>query len=192
MMDGETQALVQKAIELAKKGDTAALRLCLDRIAPRRKERFIDFPLPKITNRKEAIEASALIVNGVTEGQITPGEAEALMRIVHTHVGIIGVEDLEHRVAEMERAVAKEREVRPGQPGWRNAEPVPTPLESTPDEEDTAAAENESNPQADPEAEAKVEPEAAPASTTPPKPPGQTPPTRNPPAYEGNSGWMAG
>ena len=39
LLDGEAEALGRKAIELALAGDTVALRLCLERIAPPRKER---------------------------------------------------------------------------------------------------------------------------------------------------------
>ena len=37
MLAGEAEALTRKAIELALQGDTVALRLCLERIVPRRK-----------------------------------------------------------------------------------------------------------------------------------------------------------
>src|SRR4029453_8739383 len=39
LLDGQTQALTQKAIDLALAGDITALRLCLDRILPVRKDR---------------------------------------------------------------------------------------------------------------------------------------------------------
>ena len=34
LLDGEADAITRKAIEMAKAGDSIALRLCLDRIAP--------------------------------------------------------------------------------------------------------------------------------------------------------------
>ena len=37
LLDGEAEAITRKAIELAKQGDLVAIRLCLDRIAPREK-----------------------------------------------------------------------------------------------------------------------------------------------------------
>ena len=40
LLDGEAEALTRKAIELAKAGDLVALRLCLDRICPPRKDAF--------------------------------------------------------------------------------------------------------------------------------------------------------
>src|SRR5918998_3546498 len=41
LLDGEAESLTRKAIELALAGDTTALRLCLDRLAPPRKGRPI-------------------------------------------------------------------------------------------------------------------------------------------------------
>jgi hypothetical protein len=48
LLDGEAETLTRKAIELAKAGDLAALRVCLDRIAPPRKDRPVLFELPAI------------------------------------------------------------------------------------------------------------------------------------------------
>jgi hypothetical protein len=39
-LDGEAEALTRKAIERALEGDTTALRLCLDRLLPPRKDRL--------------------------------------------------------------------------------------------------------------------------------------------------------
>ena len=48
LLDGEAENLTRKAIELAKDGDLTALRLCLERIAPPRKDRPVTFSLPKL------------------------------------------------------------------------------------------------------------------------------------------------
>src|SRR5450631_2561963 len=54
LLDGQATALTQKAIDLALAGDMAALRICMDRILPPRKDRPIAFdspqsrPLPKL------------------------------------------------------------------------------------------------------------------------------------------------
>src|SRR5436190_21458026 len=39
LLDGEAEGLTRKAIKMALAGDTVALRLCMDRIAPARKDR---------------------------------------------------------------------------------------------------------------------------------------------------------
>ena len=43
LLDGQATALTQKAIDLALIGDMAALRICMDRILPPRKDRPITF-----------------------------------------------------------------------------------------------------------------------------------------------------
>jgi hypothetical protein len=48
LLDGESEALTRKAIELALGGDITALRLCLDRVLPPRKDRPINFEMPAI------------------------------------------------------------------------------------------------------------------------------------------------
>src|SRR5215475_9848913 len=39
LLDGEAEALTRKAVEMALGGDTVALRLCLERLVPPRKDR---------------------------------------------------------------------------------------------------------------------------------------------------------
>ena len=46
LLDGEGEQLMRKAVDLALGGDTIALRLCLDRIIPPRRERLVRFKLP--------------------------------------------------------------------------------------------------------------------------------------------------
>src|SRR4029077_11874899 len=46
LLDGGAEALTRKAVEMALAGDGTALRLCLDRIIPPRRERPGRFPKP--------------------------------------------------------------------------------------------------------------------------------------------------
>lgn len=46
LLDGEAEALTRKVVELAKSGNPVALRLCLERLLPPRKDRPITFALP--------------------------------------------------------------------------------------------------------------------------------------------------
>ena len=60
--DGELDALVRKLIEKAKAGDIAALRLCLDRLLPPRRDRLVTFALPKVESAKDACAAAAVVM----------------------------------------------------------------------------------------------------------------------------------
>jgi len=51
LLDGEAYALTRKAIDLAKQGDTAALRLCIERILPARKDRPVSFEMQRWSTR---------------------------------------------------------------------------------------------------------------------------------------------
>src|SRR3954469_24641742 len=43
LLEGEAETITRKAVELAKAGDTTAIRLCLDRLAPPRRDRPVPF-----------------------------------------------------------------------------------------------------------------------------------------------------
>ena len=51
LLKGEGEALTRKAIELAKAGDMQALKLCMDRLAPARRDSPVAFNLPEMKGR---------------------------------------------------------------------------------------------------------------------------------------------
>ena len=55
LLEDEAVGLVRQVIDLAKAGDITALRLCLERLIPRRVERAIEFELPPISEPKDAV-----------------------------------------------------------------------------------------------------------------------------------------
>ena len=54
LLDGEAEKITRKAAELALKGDLTAIRICLDRIAPARKDRPVTFALPAMEKASDA------------------------------------------------------------------------------------------------------------------------------------------
>jgi hypothetical protein len=82
LLDGEAEAITRKAVEMALEGDVTAMRLCMDRILPPRKERPIMFAMPKMETAADAVKASAALVDAVANGDITPGEAGELSKLV--------------------------------------------------------------------------------------------------------------
>ena len=102
MLDGEAEALTRKAIDLALCGDPMALRLCLERILPPRKERPVDIVLPVLTGPKDAMAVSAALLAAVAAGEIAPGEASVVGRLVELHLRAVEAHDLEARLAALE------------------------------------------------------------------------------------------
>src|SRR4051794_27887431 len=103
MLDGEAEAITRKAVELAKAGDTVALRLCLDRLAPVRKDRPVTFALPAIETPADLPKASAALLEAVASGELTPSEAAELGKLVEAHVRAIEATELQARLERLER-----------------------------------------------------------------------------------------
>ena len=102
ILDGEAEAITRKAIEMAKAGDTVALRLCLERIAPPRKERAVRFDLPPIETAVDAVKASAALVQAVAAGELTTSQAAELGKLVESFVKAIEATDIVERLERLE------------------------------------------------------------------------------------------
>ena len=102
LLEGEHEALTRAAIEKALDGDTTALRLCLDRIAPPRKDSPVTFALPPVKSAADAVEASAAVLAAVAGGEVTPDEAGRVMALLTAHKALLEVGDLEARIAALE------------------------------------------------------------------------------------------
>jgi len=102
LLEGQSEALTQKAIDLALEGDTPALRLCLERIAPPRKDSPVSFDLPAIESAAQASEAAQAVLRAVSEGEITPLEAAAVMTLVEQYRRTLETTELEARIAVLE------------------------------------------------------------------------------------------
>ncbi|WP_338057624.1 DUF5681 domain-containing protein [Sphingomonas beigongshangi] len=102
LLEGQHVALTQTAIDKALEGDTVALRLCLDRLAPARKDAPITIELPPIASAADAVAASSAVLAAVATGDVTPGEAGAVMSLLTAHKTIVEAGDLEARVAALE------------------------------------------------------------------------------------------
>jgi hypothetical protein len=104
MLAGEHEAITRKAIEKAKAGDMAAIRLCMERIAPPRKDAPICFELPKMEKASDAVTASSAIVVAVSRGELSPCEAGELIKVVESYARTLQVSDFEARIERLEKA----------------------------------------------------------------------------------------
>ncbi|WP_243611636.1 DUF5681 domain-containing protein [Shimia aestuarii] len=102
LLGSQTGALTQKAVDLALEGDTAALRLCMERIAPPRKDSPVQFDLPPMKSANDAVEASQAVLQAVSDGEITPMEGAAVMALVEQYRRTLETSELEQRIAALE------------------------------------------------------------------------------------------
>jgi hypothetical protein len=99
LLDGESERLTRKAVELALAGDTTALRLCLERVVPPRKERPIALTLP---DGADLVDVTSALLAVVAAGELTPGEAGEMGKLVEAHRKAVEAGQLEARIAALE------------------------------------------------------------------------------------------
>lgn len=98
LLDGQVEALTQKAIERALSGSDLALKLCLERILAPRRERVVQFALPRIASAADLCAVLDAVAGAVAEGSLTPGEAFELSQVAATFIKAIETSDFERRL----------------------------------------------------------------------------------------------
>ncbi|KVH49886.1 DUF5681 domain-containing protein [Burkholderia diffusa] len=92
--------LVRKAVELALAGDTAALRICIDRCIPAVKAK--DEPISISGLAGSLADQGKAVVAAMATGTITPDEAAAVMAVISAQAKIVEADELERRIAALE------------------------------------------------------------------------------------------
>lgn len=82
LLEGEGEALARKAVEMALGGDVVALRLCLERLAPVRRDATIQFDLPALNTSKDAPVAAKAVLEALADGRMAPVDAETALKII--------------------------------------------------------------------------------------------------------------
>jgi len=103
LLDGEAEEIVRKVVNKALEGDTAALRLCLERILAPKRERRVAFELPTIASATDAANASSVVLAECAAGTLSPSEASEIMALISSHVRVLEVGEIEARVVALER-----------------------------------------------------------------------------------------
>jgi len=107
LLDGEAEALSRKAVELALQGDLAAIRLCLERILPPRKDAPVEFTLPQVTSASDISQIQATIMQAVAEGRLTPMEGTNISAIAETMRKAKETQEFETRLEALEKVASK-------------------------------------------------------------------------------------
>ena len=107
LLEGESKELIRVALKHAKKGNIQALRLCLERIIPPRKERCINLELRPISRVQDLPIQFQDIAAAIAEGRITPAEGESILNILTSHAQTMERVEMDRRVAELEAHISE-------------------------------------------------------------------------------------
>ena len=102
LLQGQAEALTQTAVTQALEGDSVALRLCMERMAPAPKDQPVSFNLPKINKAMDASEAAGSVLTAVSEGQLTPIEATREMGLIDSYRRTLELTKIEQRLQALE------------------------------------------------------------------------------------------
>jgi Family of unknown function (DUF5681) len=102
LLEADGEALARKAIDLAKGGDLAALRMCMDRLVPARKHEPIAVDLPRLDTAADTVTAASTIVAAVAAGELAPAEAADIAKVVDIYVRALATQEFEERLAKLE------------------------------------------------------------------------------------------
>ena len=102
LLQGQAEALTQTVVTKALEGDSLALRLCMERIAPAPKDQPVSFSLPNMNNALDASEVAGSVLKAVSEGELTPVEATRVMGLIDSYRRTLELTEIEQRLQALE------------------------------------------------------------------------------------------
>jgi hypothetical protein len=102
LMSDDAEAVVRAVVEAAKGGDMTAARIILDRIAPVRKGRPVQFDLPSIETPSDLVPTMAAVVSAMSSGELTPDEASTVAGVIEIKRRMLETIEIERRIAALE------------------------------------------------------------------------------------------
>ena len=82
-----------------------AIKLCIERLIPLRKDGPICFDLPEMKSADDSAKAMASILRTLANGDITPNEASSVSRIIEAYRKTLETAELEDRLEALEQKV---------------------------------------------------------------------------------------
>ncbi len=102
LLDGKSEQLTAKLVEMALEGNIHAMRMCMDRTVPPRKQRCINLDLRPITDPQDRIRQFEDLTLAVADGRITPSEGESVSNILISQAKILQLVELARRLPKIE------------------------------------------------------------------------------------------
>jgi len=102
LLQGQAEALIQTGVSIALEGDSFALRLCMERIAPAPKDQPNSFSLPKMNNALDASEAAGSVLTAVSDRALKPIEATRVMGLINSYRRTLELTEIEQRLQALE------------------------------------------------------------------------------------------
>lgn len=107
LLEGEAETLSRKAVEMALGGNTMALRICLDRIAPPRRGSIVSLDIGAAKTSSDLADAQSAVLMAMASGEITLDEAADAARVIEAVGSAYERRELERRLVALEERQAR-------------------------------------------------------------------------------------
>lgn len=102
LIDDKSEGIINKAVDLANNGDPSMIRLCVERLVPPRKSSPVKIDLPDFSDITDLPTVTKAVADATSSGELTPEEADRIMKIFDRHLKALELADLEIRVKALE------------------------------------------------------------------------------------------
>jgi hypothetical protein len=107
MFEADAAEIIRQLIGLAtQERDPTALRLCIERICPKVRDRPVGIDLPPMTTGADAVAAMGAITQAISDGDLGVTEASELAKVVAGFAQTLGTAQLEQRLVQVEQMLA--------------------------------------------------------------------------------------
>jgi hypothetical protein len=106
LLESHAEELIEKTIQVALAGEIPALKICLERLIPLRRQRPIHLALPELGAPGALGQTTLALIQAVAAGEVTPEEAESVARLLLAHSQVVAADDHEARLAALEAKLA--------------------------------------------------------------------------------------
>ncbi|HLJ49100.1 MAG TPA: DUF5681 domain-containing protein [Bryobacteraceae bacterium] len=114
LLDGASEDVVKRVVEMAKDGDRVCLRLVLDRVIPTRRDRVVELDgLRRIRTAAEVIDAADLIIRRAAAGDISIEEARGYLAMLEVQRKAIETSEIAVRLEALESQLGGPQDLDP-------------------------------------------------------------------------------
>jgi hypothetical protein len=102
LLGGDLEVITQECIKQAKEGNLTAVKLVLDKLIPTAKELPLSLSIPKVQEAADLPAVLNAVMMAVAQGDITPGEGQAVCSMLENYRRGLELTDLEARLTALE------------------------------------------------------------------------------------------
>jgi len=106
LFDRDANVIIDQLIKLAKHGDIAAIRMCIDRIFPRPQGRPVAFDLPPMSTAADGVAAMGAVMQAIGDGDVSAQEGAELAKVVAGFSHAFATADMDERLRQVEQSLA--------------------------------------------------------------------------------------